>query len=112
MYYIVVLQIKVVSVNTKMNNLYDLYLTYQGKRNIFQEVKGFQKQESQSRNFQAVMEWLEDAIELSNLAYKNKITANLTMKTEKDAVEIKTKTRHLECHIYEWEWQKENVKSV
>ena len=31
------------SVNIKMSNLYDLHLVYQGKRNIFQEVKRFQK---------------------------------------------------------------------
>jgi len=98
--------------NTKMNNLYDIYLAYQGKRNIYQEVKEFQKQECQSRNFQAVMEWLKETIELSNFAYKNKVTADLTMKTENDAVKIKAKTKHLECYIYEWEWQKENVKPV
>jgi len=63
----------------KMNNLYDLYLTYQGKRNIFREVEEFRKQEFQSRNFQAVMEWLK----LSDLVYKNKVTFNLIMKTER-----------------------------
>ena len=31
------------SVNIKMSNLYDQYLAYQGKRNIFQVVKRFQK---------------------------------------------------------------------
>jgi len=53
------------------------------------------------------MEWLKDTVELSNLAYKNKATSNLTMKTENDAVEIKARTKHLECHSYEWGWQKE-----
>jgi len=62
-----------------MNNLYDLHLAYQGKRSIFQGVKEFQKQEFQSRNFQAVMEWLK----LSDLVYKSKVTSNLTIKTEK-----------------------------
>jgi len=90
-----------------MSNLYDLYLAYQGKHNIFQEVKGFQKQEYQSRNAQAVMQWRKDTLELSNLAYRNKVTSNLTMKTESDAVQIKARTRHLECYIYEWERQKE-----
>jgi len=89
------------SVNIKMNNLYDLYLTYQGKRNIFQEVKEFQKQEYHPRKFQAVMEWLKETIELSNLAYINKVTSNLTMKAESDSVEIKARTRHLECYSYE-----------
>jgi len=77
------------------------------KRNIFQEVKEFQKQEYQSRNFQAVMEWLKETIELSNLGYKNKVTANLKIKTEYDAVEIKAKTGHLKCHVYAWERQRE-----
>jgi len=90
-----------------MENLYDLYLAYQRKRNIFQEVKAFQKQDSHSRNFQAVMEWLKDTVELSNLAYKNKVRSNSTIKTENDAVGIKARTKHLECYIYEWEWQKE-----
>jgi len=60
------------------------------------------------------MEWLKNTLELSNLAYKNKVTSNLTMKNESDAVEIKTRTRHLECYIYEWEWQKEktNIRSA
>jgi len=31
-----------------MENLYDLYLAYQGKRNIFQEVNKFQKQDYHS----------------------------------------------------------------
>ena len=91
-----------------MENLYDSYLAYQGKRNIFQEVKEFQKQDFHSLNFQAVMEWLRDTVELSNRAYKNKVTSNLTVKTENDAIETKARTRHLECYIYEWEWQKEN----
>jgi len=60
------------SVNDKMNNLYDLYLAYKGKRNIFQEVKGFQKQGYQPRNFQAVMKRLKNTVELSNLVYKTK----------------------------------------
>jgi len=36
------------------------------------------------------------------------------MKTESKAVEIKARTRHLQCYIHEWERQKEkpNVKSV
>jgi len=29
----------------------------------------------------------------------------LRRKTENDAVGIKAKTKHLECYIYEWEWQ-------
>ena len=78
----------------------------QGRRNIYQQVKEFQKQECQSRNFQAIMEWLKETIKLSNLACKNKVTADLTIKTEKDAVKIKARTKHLECYIYEWEWQK------
>jgi len=36
--YCIVVYIQNYSVNIKMNNLYDLYLVYQGKRNIFQEV--------------------------------------------------------------------------
>jgi len=56
-------------VSIKINNVYDLYLTYEGKRNIFQEVEGFQKQEYQSRNFQVEMEWLKDTVESSSLAY-------------------------------------------
>ena len=42
-------------------------------------------------------------VELSYLAYKNKVNANLTMKTENDAVGI-AKTGHLTSHIYAWEW--------
>jgi len=74
MYCIVVCRWKY-SVNIRMENWYDLSLAYQGKRNIFQEVKGFQKQDSHSRNFQAVMEWLRDTVDLSNLAYQNKISS-------------------------------------
>ena len=98
--------------NIKMNNLCNLHVVYQGKRNIFQEVEEFRKQEFQSRNFQAAREWLKETIELSNFAYKNKVTADLTMKTEKDAVKIKARTKHLECYVCEGEWQKENKREI
>jgi len=52
------------------------------------------------------MEWLRDTVDLSNLAHQNKVTANLTIKTEKIAVGIKARTGHLKCHIYAWEWQR------
>jgi len=88
-----------------MNNLYDLYLAHQGKRNIYEEVKEFQKQECHSQNFQAIMEWLKETIKLSNLAHKNKVTADLNKKTETKAVKTKAKTKCSECYIYEWTWQ-------
>jgi len=46
-------------------------------------------------------------VDLSNLAHQNKVTSNLTIKTENDAVGIKAITGHLKCYIYAWEWQKE-----
>ena len=54
------------SVTVKMNSLCDMYLLYLGKGNIYWEVKEFQKQECQLRNFYAVMSWLKETIELSN----------------------------------------------
>ena len=51
-------------------------------------------------------EWLREMVDLSNHAYQGKITANLIMRTEKDAVEIKVRTRHLRYHSYAWEWQR------
>jgi len=30
-------------VNIELNNLYDMYLVYQGKRNIYEEVKKLRK---------------------------------------------------------------------
>jgi len=90
-----------------MNNLCDLYLAHQGKRNIFQEVKEFQKQESQSRNFQTIMEWLRNTVELRSITHKNEVTSVWQTEIENNAVEIKARTRHLECYIYEWEWQEE-----
>jgi len=58
------------------NNLYDLYLAYQGKRNIFQEVKEFQKQEFQSQNFQAVMAERHGRIKQSCLQKQSKCQFN------------------------------------
>jgi len=56
------------------------------------------------------MEWRKETTELSSLAHKNKVTADLNIKTEKDTVKIKSRTKYLECYIYVWEWQRENVK--
>jgi len=52
------------------------------------------------------MEWLKETIKLSSLAHKNKVIADLNIKTEKDAA----RARSLECFIYVWEWQRENAK--
>jgi len=53
------------------------------------------------------MEWLLDMVDLSDFAQQNKVTSNLTVKYGNAVVGIKAKTRHLECYIYEWEWQRE-----
>jgi len=74
-----------------MEKLHELYLAYQGKRNIFQEVKEFQKQDFHSQNFQAVMEWLRNTVDLSNLAHQNKVTSNLTIKLRKMRLKSKPK---------------------
>jgi len=36
------------------------------------------------------MEWIRDMVDLSNIAYKNKETSNLIMKTENDVVKSKS----------------------
>ena len=53
------------------------------------------------------MEWLLDMVDLSDFAQQNKVTSNLTVKYGNAVVGIKAKIRHLECYIYEWEWQRE-----
>jgi len=88
-----------------MNNLYDLYFSHLGERNIYGEVKEFRKQECHSENFQTIMTWLKETINLSELAHKNKVVADLNIKTATKAVKIKAKTKHVECCIYSWEWQ-------
>jgi len=41
-------------------------------RNIFHEVRTFQKNDSDSQNFQSVMERLLDMVVLSDFAYQNR----------------------------------------
>jgi len=77
------------------------------KRNNFQEAKNFQKSDSDSRNFQAVMEWLRDIVDLSDFAYQYKVNSNLTIKYGNAAAGLKAKTERLACYIYEWQWQRE-----
>lgn len=41
---------------------------------------------------------------MSELAHRNKVIADLNIKTAEKAVKIKAITKHLECYIYSWEW--------
>jgi len=92
-------------VNIELNNLNNIYLVYEGKRNIYEEVKKYQKRECHSVNFQTIMNWLKETIKLSEVAHRNKVVADLNIKTATKAVKIKAKTKHSECYIYSWEWQ-------
>jgi len=51
------------------------------------------------------MKWLKETIELNNLTYKKEASAEAKIKIERDAVNMKARTRHFECHIYVREWQ-------
>jgi len=79
-----------------MCNLYDLYWAYQGKRNILGKLRVSKTRVSITKfSTSNGMTKRHDRI-----AYRNEVTANLTMKTKNNAIEIKAKTRHLECFIY------------
>ena len=86
----------------KYQNLFDVYV-----RNIFQEVRNFQKNDSDSRNFQSVMEWLLDMVDLRDFAYQNKVTSNITIKYGNAAVGIKARMEPLKCYIFEWQREKQ-----
>ena len=87
----------------KMNSLCELCVAYLEKRNIFQEVKEFQKQDFRSQNFETVMEWLKETVEISNIAHEREIIAHLMLKSDENVLTIVTKTKHLECQIDAWE---------
>jgi len=80
-----------------MNNLYDLYVAHLGERNIYEEVREFQNRECHSANFQTIMNWLKELIKLSEIAHRNKVIADLNIKTTTKAVKIKAKTKYCEC---------------
>jgi len=54
-----------------MKNLFDVYVAYLEKRNIFQEVKEFQKNDSDSQSLQSIIEWLWEIVDLSEYACQN-----------------------------------------
>jgi len=83
--------------NNRMNNLYDLYVAHLGERNIYEEVREFQNRECHSANFQTIMNWLKELIKLSEIAHRNKVIADLNIKTTTKAVKIKAKTKYCEC---------------
>jgi len=85
-------------------------------RNIFHEARTFQKNDSNSQNFQSVMEWLLDMVDLSDFAYQNRVTWNLTIKYGNAAVGIEALTEHLK-YIFEWqrekqEWNHRNLMNL
>jgi len=88
----------------KMNNLYDLYLAYLGKRNLYGEVTRFRIQENHSENFEAVMKWLMDLIKLCEATGQSKITTDIYIKTAMKNVKVKANVIREEYHIYSWEW--------
>jgi len=53
------------------------------------------------------MEWLWDIVDLSNFAYQEKVTSNVTIKYGNAAVGIKARTEHLRSYIYEWQREKQ-----
>jgi len=60
------------------------------------------------KNFEEIISWLQDLIQLCENSDQNHITANMLIKNEEAAVKITAKVTDDDCRIYSWEWQNEN----
>jgi len=79
-----------------------------GKCNLYGKVTEFRKQEQHSKNFEEIINWLQDLIKLcENPAHSQAIT-NMLIKSNEAMVKITAKVTNDDCRIHSWEWQAEN----
>jgi len=90
-----------------MNNICDLYLRYLGKCNLYGEETQFRKQEQHSKNFEEIINWLQDLIKLCENPRHSEITAHMLIKSGEATLKITAKVTNDDCRIYSWEWHNE-----
>jgi len=87
-----------------MNNKCDLYLRYLGKCNLHREVMELRKQKQHSQNFEEIINWLRDLINLCEGPETDQVTAKMLIKSGDAIVQITAKVTSDDCRIYKWEW--------
>jgi len=80
-----------------MNSLVKLYGAYLSQKNIYDEVKNFQKQEQDSPNFCQVMEWLQESMELLKHERIDEIETVLNLKTKNERLTLKAEMKDKSC---------------
>ena len=78
------------------------YLMYLGKCNLYGKVIEFRKQEQHSKNFEEIINWLQDLIKLCENPEQSQATANMLIKSNEATVKITAKATTDDCRIHSW----------
>jgi len=74
-----------------------------GKCNLYGKVIEFRKQEQHSKNFEEIINWLQDLIKLCENPEQSQATANMLIKSNEATVKITAKVTTDDCRTHSWE---------
>ena len=74
-----------------------------GKCNLYGKVIEFRKQKQHSKNFEEIINWLQDLIKLCENPEQSQATANMLIKSNEATVKITAKVTTDDCRIHSWE---------
>ena len=90
-----------------MNSLISLHVAYVHQKNIYDEVKNFQKQDYHSLNFCKVMEWLQESLEMQQCSHIDEVITTLLMKLPEHCLILKAMITKNKCIMTKMTYQKE-----
>lgn len=67
-------------IEVTMNNIVELYLAFLTKKNIYDDVKSFRKNERHSSHFLQVIEWLTEAMKIAESSRIDEVITVLKIK--------------------------------
>jgi len=76
-----------------------IHAAYMSQRNIYDEVKHFQKQEYHSPNFLKIMEWLQESQAMQKCTHIDEVITRLLLKSDERRLVIEATILSNKCTI-------------
>jgi len=86
-----------------MNNIVELYLAFLMKKNIYNDVKNFTKEDRHSPNFLQVMDWLKEAMEIETSSRIDAVITVLKIKMSDTDLILEAEVKKDSCMMIRME---------
>jgi len=101
-----------ISNHKKMNSVLSVRQAYEQARNIYDDVKNFQKQEYHSEPFLQVMQWLQECVVMRDFTAVKAVESKFTLQCREHQIVFESYVEENICKVTTIRYQNEQSERV